>query len=233
VRLLVTRPEPDGERTAQALRVRGHEVLVAALLRIEPVAFELADQSYDAVVLTSANAVRAVVRHPKRAKLTALPSLTVGRHTADAARAAGFRDVASADGDRSDLAALLRRRFGNSGKVLLHLTGEDRAGDLAACGVPVDTVVVYRAVKAKRLPPEIVGALGSLGGVLHFSRRSVEAYLACAVQADVVRAALAPVHFCLSRQVAEPLAAAGAADIRLASQPNEAALVALLAPWTV
>jgi uroporphyrinogen-III synthase len=233
VRLLVTRPEPDGERTAQALRVRGHEVVVAALLHIEPIAFELADQSYDAVVLTSANAVRAVVRHPKRARLTALPSLTVGRHTAEAARAAGFRDVASAEGDRNDLAALLRRRFGNSGKALLHLAGEDRAGDLAACGVPVDTVVAYRAVKAKRFPPEIPGALGSLGGVLHFSRRSAETYLSCAAQADVVRAALAPVHFCLSQQAAEPLAAAGAADIRIASRPNEATLVALVAPQPV
>jgi uroporphyrinogen-III synthase len=229
VRLLVTRPEPDGERTAQALRLRGHEVVVATLLHIEPVAFELADKPYGAVVFTSANAVRAVVRHPKRAKLTALPSLTVGRHTAEAARAAGFREVASADGDRNDLMALLRQRFGKSGKALLHLAGEDRAGDLAA-GAPVDTVVAYRAVKAECFPPEIADTLRSLGGVLHFSRRSAEAYLSCAAQAGVVRAALVPVHFCLSRQVAEPLVAAGAADIRLPSQPNEAALVALVAP---
>jgi uroporphyrinogen-III synthase len=200
------------------------------LLRIEPVAFELADKPYGAVVLTSANAVRAVVRHPKRDKLTALPSLTVGRHTAEAARAAGFCEVASADGDRNDLMALLRRRFDKSGKALLHLAGEDRAGDLAAGGVPVDTVVAYRAVKAERFPPEIADTLRSLGGVLHFSRRSAEAYLSCAAQAGVVRAALAPVHFCLSRQAAEPLVAAGAADIRLASQPTEAGLVAMIAP---
>ncbi len=45
--------------------------------------------------------------------------------------------------------------------------------------------------------------------------------------------ALAPCHFCLSRQVAEPLAAAGAAEIRIAARPDEAALIELvgLSPW--
>ena len=38
---LVTRPQADSERTAAALRARGHEVLVAPLLRVEPVAADL------------------------------------------------------------------------------------------------------------------------------------------------------------------------------------------------
>ena len=37
MRLLVTRPEPDNERTAAALRAQGHEVVLAPLLRIEAV----------------------------------------------------------------------------------------------------------------------------------------------------------------------------------------------------
>ena len=38
MRLLVTRPEQDGERTAAALRARGHEALLAPLMRIEAAA---------------------------------------------------------------------------------------------------------------------------------------------------------------------------------------------------
>ena len=60
MRLLVTRPDPDGERTADALRVRGHSVLLSALLRMEIVPAVWPDQDYAAVVLTSANAARAV-----------------------------------------------------------------------------------------------------------------------------------------------------------------------------
>ena len=37
MRLLVTRPKEGGEHSATALRARGHEVLLAPLLRIEPV----------------------------------------------------------------------------------------------------------------------------------------------------------------------------------------------------
>ena|SRR5262245_49713905 len=228
MRLLVTRPEPDGTRTAAALRQRGHEVLLAALLRIESVDFELPKSDCAAVVLTSANTARAIAQHPGRGSLTVLPAFTVGRQTAEAAHAAGFTQVTSADGDRNDLAALLRARFGGSHTPLLYLAGEDRAGDLADCGVAVETVVAYRAVKVARFPPAAAEALGRLGGVLHFSRRSAEAYLACAGAAGLLGPALAPVQFCLSRQVAEPLTQAGAADVRVALRPNEAALIELV-----
>jgi uroporphyrinogen-III synthase len=36
--ILVTRPLPDGEITAAALRAKGFEVLLAPMLRFEPVA---------------------------------------------------------------------------------------------------------------------------------------------------------------------------------------------------
>ncbi len=228
MRLLVTRPEPDGERTAGQLRAHGHDVTVAALLRVETVDFELADEAYAAVVMTSANAARAIAGHPQRDRLTSLPVFTVGRHTAEAARAAGFRDVRSADGDKHDLAHLLGAAA--QGQPLLYLAGEDRAGDLSADKLPVRTVVAYRAVQAERFPPVVAAALaaGKLDGVLHFSGRSAEAYVDCATRAGLLGAALAPIHFCLSRQVAAPLAAAGAAGIRLASRPDEAAIIGLV-----
>ena len=240
MRLLVTRPEPDGERTAQALRARGHAVVLAPLLRTEPVAFALPDERFSAVVLTSANAARAIADHPCRAQLTAMPAFTVGRRTAEAARGLGFREVHSADGDKGDLVELLRAdrlrtQSATHGAPLLYLAGEDRAGDLAQGdlaqgGLPVRTVVVYRAVKAARFPPDVAAALtqGAIDAVLHFSARSAEAYLDCAAHGGIRAEALAPMHCCLSRQVAAPLAAAGAAALRIAARPDEAALLELV-----
>ena len=240
MRLLVTRPEPDGERTGQALRARGHAVVLAPLLRTETIAFVLPSQSFSAVVLTSANAARAIADHPRRAQLTAMPAFTVGRRTAEAARGLGFREVHSADGDKGDLVELLRAdrlrtQSDTHGAQLLYLAGEDRAGDLAQGdlaqgGLPVRTVVVYRAVKAAHFPPEVAAALarGAIDGVLHFSARSAEAYLDCAAQGGISADVLAPVHYCLSRQVAAPLAAAGAAALRIAARPDEAALLELV-----
>jgi uroporphyrinogen-III synthase len=232
VRLLVTRPEPDAERTGAALRARGHDVLLAPLLRVEAVACDLGDAAYGAVVMTSANAARAVAAHPSRAVLAALPAFTIGRRTADAARAAGFADVRSADGDKADLAALLRAEYEAARGRLLYLAGEDRAGelDLSASGIAVVTTVIYRAVAPERFPDVVSTALaaGAIDGVLHFSRRSAEAYLACARRADLLAGALALLHVCLSHAVAEPLAAAGAASIRIAPRPDEAAMIELV-----
>jgi uroporphyrinogen-III synthase len=182
------------------------------------------------VVMTSANAARAVVNHPRREALIAREAFAVGRHTAEAARAAGFRTVHSADGDKDDLADLLRARRGEASAPLLYLTGEDRAGDLAAADTPVVTVVVYRAVKAQHFAPEVMAALvrREVDGVLHFSTRSAQAYLDCASRAGIRDAALAPVHVCISRQVAQPLAAAGAAAIRIAPRPDETAMLELI-----
>jgi uroporphyrinogen-III synthase len=235
VRLLVTRPEPDGERTAAVLRARGHEVMVAALLRVAAIAdADLGAGPHAGVIITSANAARALAAHPRRAELARLPAFAVGRRSAEAVRAAGFGDVMSADGDARDLVRLIATRGAAAHAPLLYLAGEDRAADVAAelakHGAPVRTVEVYRAVAAAAFPSAVETALaaGALAGVLHFSRRSAEAYLDCAEAAGIGAAALVPTHYCLSPQVAEPLTAAGAPNILVASRPDEAALLDLV-----
>jgi uroporphyrinogen-III synthase len=93
----------------------------------------------------------------------------------------------------------------------------------------VQTVLVYRASVADKLPRAAVDALAAgIDGVLHFSRRSAEAYVNAAQGSGLFTAALTgPVHYCLSARVAEPLNAAGAANIRIAARPEEAALLDL------
>jgi uroporphyrinogen-III synthase len=231
MRLLLTRPEPDNERTAAALRAQGHQIMLAPLLRIEAVAdADLGLGPFAVILLTSANGARALARHARRGELIKLPVLAVGNSTAAAARAAGFADVASAAGDARDIARLAAERFAGAKAPLLYLAGEDRSGELTAPGVAVRTVVIYRAAKAGHFPAEVRNALvkGEIDGVLHFSRRSVEAYVECA--GDVGAAAMAPVHYCLSARAAEPLRRAGAAHIRIAEHPDEASLLALVTP---
>jgi uroporphyrinogen-III synthase len=233
MKLLVTRPEPDNQRTAAALRAMGHDVMLAPMLRIEAVpGADLGAPPWAAVLLTSANGARALAVHPRRAELLALPVLAVGRASADAARAAGFADVVSTDGDANELGRLAAVRFAGSQSPLLYAAGEDRSGDLAgalsAKSIVVRTIVAYRAAAVAELLPDVRRALiqGCVGGVLHFSRRSVESYVACS--RTIQREALAPVHYCLSARVAEPLRLAGAARIEVAGRPDEASLFALI-----
>jgi uroporphyrinogen-III synthase len=234
VRLLVTRPEPDGARTAAKLRERGHDVLIAPLLHVKALAADLGEGPWGAVVMTSANAARAIGRHPRLPELAGLPVFVVGRRTGEVARALGLGDVTSADGNERDLERLIAARLRGSAAPLLYLAGEDRAadlaGDLGAHGLRVHIVAVYRATKATRFPlaAEAALAAGGLDGVLHYSRRSAQAYIDCAQAAEILDRALVPFHGCLSALVAEPLLAAGAADIRVAIRPEEAALLELI-----
>jgi uroporphyrinogen-III synthase len=235
MRLLVTRPQEDAQRTAAALRARGHDVLLAPMLRIESVTdVDLGTEAFGAVVMTSANAAPVLAGHARRGELQALPTFVVGRRTAEAAGAAGFRHVESADGNQDDLVALIRARHRVSAP-LLYLAGEDRTGDLAGGlrlhGMTMQTVVAYRAIAAEAFAPNIRDALAGrrLDGALHFSRRSAEAFLHCARAGGMLGAALALVHYGLSAPVAEPLRAAGAARVLVAPWPEEAALIEIIA----
>jgi uroporphyrinogen-III synthase len=236
VRLIVTRPEPDGARTATKLRALGHDVELVPLLRIEPVRdVDLGAGPFAAVLMTSANALSSITSHERIAELRLLPVFVVGRRTAETARAAGFADVTAADGNQRDLVRLVRARTaGPDKKPLLYLAGQDRSddlgADLAALGLPVRTVVVYRAAAASAFPDGVSNALtlGRFDGVLHFSRRTAESFLRCARAGEALRPALSVAHYCLSSQVAEPLVAAGAAVVRVASRPEEAALIELV-----
>jgi uroporphyrinogen-III synthase len=235
VRLLVTRAREDGERTAAALRTRGHAVLLAPLLRIEPVTTDFGPGPFAAVLTTSANAARAVAGHPRLAELLSVPLYTVGRRSAEAARAIRFQVTHSAEGDAHDLIGLVARELAGSTLPLVYLAGEDRSVDLAKelgrHGLSVRTVVVYRAVAAERLLPETEQAIaaGEVDGALHYSHRSADAFLRCAAAVGLDERALMLKHFCLSGQVAAPLLEAGAADVRIAARPEEAALLALVA----
>src|SRR5262245_47209617 len=111
MRLLVTRPQPDAERTAAVLRDKGHDAVVAPVLRIEPVAARIGDGPFAAVIMTSANAAQAIAGHAHLADLTALPVFAVGARTAEAARQAGFATVASAEGGWLKLVRLIASRL--------------------------------------------------------------------------------------------------------------------------
>jgi uroporphyrinogen-III synthase len=232
MKIAVTRPQADSERTAKALRACGHDVLVAPLMRVEPIAADLG-RGWAAVVITSANASRAILHHPARATLISLPVYAVGRRSADAAKEAGFANVVSAGGDVRDLAQLIAEHHADAKGPLLYLAGEDRAadliGELAARGIAAEMRVVYRAA-AIPFPPALAAALKAveIDAVLHFSKRSAESYVAGAKAGDFTAQALEPRQLCLSTQVAAPLQSAGASRVAIATRPDEAALLALV-----
>jgi uroporphyrinogen-III synthase len=233
--VLVTRPHPDDEITAAALRARGFEVLRAPMLRFEPVAFhDDMDARYGAVIVTSANALRAIGPHLKGHRLLELPLFAVGEHTAAAARRAGFTHVIPANGDAGSLrdlvlASVKAKRL-TKASTLLYLAGADLARDLASelgeRGFRVVTQTTYRMVPVASLPRETCDAFAAnqVEAVLHYSQRSARAFLDAARAAGVEISALAIPQCCISAEVASVVRDAGATQVVVAASPDENAL---------
>ena len=233
--VLVTRPHPDDEATASALRARGFEVLQAPMLRFEPVPFhDDADERYGAIIVTSANALRAIAPHLAGSRLLKLPLFAVGEHTASAARDAGFGEVMTAKGDaavlRDLVLASVKTKQLKKAATLLYLAGADLARDLAGelgeKGFTVVTHTTYRMIPASSLPREICDAFvaNRIEAVLHYSRRSARAFLDAARSGGVEISALALPQCCISSAVASILRDAGATQVTAAAEANENAL---------
>ena len=233
--VLVTRPHPDDEATASALRARGFEVLRAPMLRFEAVPFhDDADARYGAVIVTSANALRAIGLNLADNRLLKLPLFAVGEHTASAARDAGFAQVIAASGGagalRDLVLAAVKSKQLKKASTLLYLAGADLARDLAGelgeKGFTVVTHTTYRMIPAPSLPRDICDAFvaNRIEAVLHYSRRSARAFLEAARSGGVEISALALPQCCISATVAAVLRDAGATQVMAAAEADENAL---------
>ncbi|MBV9330866.1 MAG: uroporphyrinogen-III synthase, partial [Alphaproteobacteria bacterium] len=154
--VLVTRPQGDAEETAARLIALGHRPALWPLIRIEFLdGPELALDGTAAVLATSANGVRAFARRTRERNIELF---AIGSRTAEEARAHGFLNTSSADGNSQDLADFVAGRL-RSGSQLVHATSTDGPGTLASAligrGFRVEVAALYETVGATSVPGEI------------------------------------------------------------------------------
>lgn len=229
MRILVTRPLEDGAEIAARLARMGHEALLAPLLQPH---FESGPEpdfsGVQAVLATSANGVRALVRRTARRDL---PVFAVGPQTAREASQAGFADVRSADGDAVALAAATADWTTPDRGVLLHVCGAEAPGTLqdglTARGFSVRRAALYRVQAAETFPPAVARALAedAVDAALFFSPRSARIFAALA-QGQPTRRLIAA---CISPVTAAALDGLSFAEVRVAAKPNQDALLATIA----
>jgi uroporphyrinogen-III synthase len=208
-KLLLLRPEPGLSASADRARALGLEVIACPLFEVEPLAWEAPNaDDYDALLLTSANAVR----HggPGLGSLKSLPVHAVGEATAEAAREAGFTIESVGDTNVADLLAGLATSL-----RLLHLAGADHR---PTNHPGIDRRIIYRsaAIADPALPP-----LNGLVVAVHSPR-------AGARLADLAkekgRAALAAISAAAAEACGD-----GWGSVAVAQQPTDESLLALAA----
>lgn len=233
MRLLVTRPEPDATRTANALEALGHAVVRSPLLSMRETGAPLPKRVFSALILTSSNAVRALANHPERPLVAHLPVLAVGDETALLAKRSGFDPVTSAGGNAQDLHELAAQTLKPDTGPLLYLAGDVMGANLSEglkrSGFEVYVTELYSMDVADRLADEAATALsqGAIDAILLYSRRTASAFVLA-----LRRHGLSPLDksvacYCLSSAVADPIAAHTRGPIHVAQSPNQHALFAL------
>jgi uroporphyrinogen-III synthase len=206
----------------------GHQALLAPLLETRwfdgpPLDLE----GVAAILATSANGVRALIRRTARRDV---PILAVGPQTTLEAQHAGFTRIENADGDAVTLALAVPRWVTPADGALLHVCGEQNEGALAerleSVGYRVRREILY-VVEPRLLPHEAVTALqgGAVDVALFFSPRSARIFVEQAAAAPLARVTAC----CISPATAKALPLGLFRDVRIAAKPNQDALLALLA----
>nr|MEA2796839.1 uroporphyrinogen-III synthase [Phenylobacterium sp.] len=224
-KIWITRAQPGADSTAERVRALGHEAIIAPLLAVRT----LQDVDVDlrgiaALAFTSANGVRAF------SDLSAERSLrvfAVGAATAQAARAAGFRLVLSADGDVDALAEGIGLRRGELRGAVLHPGAAEPAGDLAGAlekhGVEARRLILYETAPVKLEADAARQLIQADAALLHSPRAAqVLASLLKVYPAPKLRA------LGLSKAVVKPLARTPLAAKVFPSMPLEGALLNLI-----
>lgn len=229
--VLLTRPAEDAAASAAVLTQLGFEPVVAPLLEVDIRNETPQLAGVQALLITSANGIRAFARQSTRRDL---PVFAVGDASARAARELGFASVQSAAGDVDDLAVLMQKEVRPQAGRLLHPAGSAVAGDLAArlsrSGFAVRRYVAYAARPARELPDAARLAMtdGSLFAVLLYSPRTATIFRDLVERAGIAEECRYLEALCLSAAVAGALKPLRFVEVKVAERPEQEALFALL-----
>jgi uroporphyrinogen-III synthase len=230
--VLVTRPHPGATKTAERLLRNGFLPMVLPLTKIVPLPVKKPKGEFDAVAVTSANALRQApdkVLQP----LLALPCFVVGEATAAAARARGFETVTAGDRDGASLAQTVCEEL-CTGARILYVTGRVRTPDfehaLRKLGLHFKPVVTYDAVLVSYSTEFLVEFFGKgeIDYCLLYSRRGADEFLRLTSRTEIVHHFDNTSIFCISSRVANALVGVDKALIHVAVRPDEDVLFDLL-----
>lgn len=231
-RVLVTRPEPGASQTAKRLQAAGFSPLVLPLSQIRALPVVSVPETFDTVAVTSANAIR----HASRALLDRLAGsrcYAVGQKTAAVASQAGFADIVTGSGDAEALADAIVSAE-KRGAAILYLCGRVRLPPfeerLRVAGIDVRPVETYDTVGINHETSVVRRLLDDhpVDAVLLYSARAAGAFADIASRPELASLFKGAGLYCLSPRVASTLAVLQGAQIHVAAEPNEEALLLLL-----
>jgi uroporphyrinogen-III synthase len=217
MKLLIIRPQPGADATAARVAAAGHQALVMPLFGVEAVAWNAPVAiEYDGLLLTSSNAVRNC--GPQLSDFAHLPVYAVGKVTAEAAQRSGLHISHTGNAGAEALLAELRDCR------LLWLAGEDHTAITVPASVHIDTHIVYRSAILP-VPASFTEMTMQADYVMLHSARAAAHFASLVAREGLDKAAISLAA--LSGNIALA-AGVGWKSLRVAAEPNDAALLSCL-----
>jgi uroporphyrinogen-III synthase len=235
MRVLVTRPEPDGLKLKGLIEERGHDAEVEPLMHARfdgdpPVDLE----GVTALIASSRHALRAIRDRISTAEARRLRIYTVGGGTAEEARRLGFGTIIKGPGTAAALVQVVASTLEPSDELVLNLRGEkvsvNMRGELEALGFRVLDAVVYRMVAADALSESVQEQLGGgeIDAVMLMSQQTAIIYARLIARHRLLQPVRRITHLCLSEDIANRLKSQMDVPCEVAEQPSLEEMLALL-----
>ena len=226
MKVIITRPQEDAALLSFKLKARGHQPIILPLLNIVVRSgVEIPQRDYQAICLTSANAVRVLARI---SALKDIPVLAVGPQSMQVAIDKGFLHVTAQGGDVIGLHNYILNNLKPEFGPLLYLSGAETSGDLEG-KLQQSDFVVDRVITYDAQPSSLAGhqsEIISANAVVLYSPRSAKLWVKEITALNLEEKAAHIKHVCLSANVAACLPQSW--PIATAQIPQESALLSLL-----
>lgn len=213
---------------------QGHTCLIDPMLRIVPILdFEIPTGSFQCMIITSRNALDALLAAGAIPYIKNLQAAIVGENTKARAVALGIRNVVACAPDANRLAEQLKFEYPNGGRFL-YFAGKHRTSTFEDLMLEdhfaVRIVEVYRAESAVALSRAVHNALihRELDGAVFFSQRTATTFLSALKAAGIERTMRNVTAYCLSKNIGD-LFDEISQDIRVAEQKTLESVVQLIA----
>lgn len=173
--ILITRPIEDALRLKKQMQDYKGKIFVDSLIKIIPLEYNISG-NFDAVIISSANAVRDKIFD---SAILSLPCYCIGEQSAEAAKNSGFKTVYFPDNQEYDASGLVKLIQNHATEAPLYICGKQRNGWIEEELNIANICETYDAVASEKLKDETIVAFknNKISDILFYSKRSVAIFI--------------------------------------------------------
>lgn len=210
--LVITRPREDAKKLAARLKEKDFNCIIEPVLSIKTLhrnapALERALQHKpQAILVTSKHAISAFATMTKNHNF---PLICVGQITAEHARKLGFKNITSANGTAKALITYTEKHYLPARGPMLYIRGQDISTDIAGrleeSGFMVESVILYKAVQAKKLSKRLCKAIidNKVNAIAFYSENTARTYAQLTTDAELEKPHQHITALCMSKAIAD------------------------------